>query len=407
MYLTAWLNDRVPVKDSAGGEYDVYFVLSNGGASRSGFWTASVLSALEDCSLTRSDSNRFSRHLFCLSGTSGGGAGVAAFFSMLKEPAVAGKSYKVSAANYLSQDYFTYTLARMLGPDYFHYIFPFGKQSDRGRALEHGLEASSLDSNDTCYRVPFADPLSGFKAIDGDKPVLPILFVNTTRMQDGNPGVVSNLRLDSTFNGRVDVLSLLDTNLDISMASGAVLGGRFPYLSPGGRIDSMYFVDGGYFDNSGAGVVQEVMQGMLDIAQKDKAQGGYLWKQFRRLHFRVLHIINSPVEGGQPIFTPVAPIRNDLFSPIYAILGAYDMQTTVNDSRLKNFIGDVNSFSGLKADYKVISLYKSDSEYVHGEAREASYPMNWFMSDTTFKRIRNRLDSEPVLKEMISSCVNQ
>ncbi len=405
-YLTAWLNERAPAADSAKGPYDVYFVLSNGGASRSGYWTATVLGRLEDSSLARRNGDRFSNHLFCLSGTSGGGVGVATFFSMLrgKRPD-AGKSYCSTAADYLSQDYFTYTLARMLGPDYFHYLLPTGLIGDRGRALESSLEESSMQMDTSFYPVPLADELSGFSALDsGGRVNLPILFVNTTRMQDGNPGVISNLKPDrKIFNGRVDVVSLLDTGTDISLASGAILGGRFPYLSPGGRIGNTYFVDGGYFDNSGAGVVQETMQGILDIVKRDSLQGGRLWKQFHRLHFHVLHIINSPVDGRDTLFSKVAPIRNDLLSPLYAIIGAYDMQTTVNDDRLIHFISDIDSFSGVHADHRQISLYKLPHELQPGEPAEPSYPMNWFMSDTTRQRIWHRLGSEPTLDSLIRS----
>ncbi len=403
-YFTAWLNERVPAADSAKGPYDVYFVLSNGGASRSGYWTAAVLGRLEDSSLARGGGDRFSNHLFCLSGTSGGGVGVATFFSMLREKRVsAGKSYCLTAADYLSQDYFTYCLARMLGPDYFHYLFPTGLIGDRGRALESSLEESSMQMDTSFYPVPFADELSGFSALDGDGRVnLPILFVNTTRMQDGNPGVISNLKPDrGIFNGRVDVVSLLDTGEDISVASGAILGGRFPYLSPGGRIGNTYFVDGGYFDNSGAGVVQETIQGILDVVKRDSLQGGRLWKQFHRLHFHVLHIVNSPVDGRGGVFSKVPPIKNDLLSPLYAIIGAYDMQTTVNDDRLIHFINNIDSFSGIPADHRQISLYKLPRELRPGEPAEPSYPMNWFMSDTTRQRIWQRLGSEPTLESLI------
>jgi hypothetical protein len=403
-YFTAWLNERAPAADSGKGPYNIFFVLSNGGASRSGYWTAAALGRLEDSSIAKRNGDRFSNHLFCLSGTSGGGVGVATFFAMLREkrPDTA-KSYSVTARNYLSQDYFTYTLARMLGPDFFHYLLPTGRIRDRGRALEYSLEESSLHMDDTCYPVPLVDDLSGFSALDSSGRVnLPILYVNTTRMQDGNPGVISNLKPDARiFNGRVDVVSLLDTAADISLASGSILGGRFPYLSPGGRIGNEYFVDGGYFDNSGAGVVQETIQGILDIVRRDSLQGGRLWKQFHRLHFHVLHIINSPVDGRDTLFSKVAPVKNDLLSPLYAIIGAYDMQTTVNDDRLIHFINDIDSFSGVPADHRQISLYKMQLELKPGEPAEPSYPMNWFMSDTIRQRIWYRVGSEPTLDSLI------
>jgi hypothetical protein len=78
-YLTTWLNERNVLSDSSKDGYEVYFVMANGGASRSGYWTASVLGNIEDASLKSATSathaSRFSDNIFCLSGTSGGGVG--------------------------------------------------------------------------------------------------------------------------------------------------------------------------------------------------------------------------------------------------------------------------------------------------------------------------------------------
>jgi len=234
-----------------------------------------------------------------------------------------------------------------------------------------------------------------------------LLFVNTTRMQDGNPGVVTNLNLDSAnFNRRVDVLSLVDSDKDISLASGAILGARFPYLSPAGNIADNYFVDGGYFDNSGAGVVQELMQGILDDVRRDSLNGGTMHRQLRRLHFRVLHIVNSPVGPAPKQFPPVRPIKNDLFSPLITIIGAYDMQTTVNDMRLYHFVKDLSA-QGIVSDYHQVSLYQEVSEWPIDKARnlrvdtEAVYPMNWFMSEKTRTRMDMRLETERSLKSLL------
>ncbi len=107
-YLTAWLNDRNVSADSSAGGYDIYFVMANGGASRSGYWTASVLGKIEDSTLVYSPANRFSDHVFCLSGTSGGGVGVASFFGLLKDKNQKEKPiYSSSAKEFLKQDYFT------------------------------------------------------------------------------------------------------------------------------------------------------------------------------------------------------------------------------------------------------------------------------------------------------------
>ncbi|HEV8084697.1 MAG TPA: patatin-like phospholipase family protein [Chitinophagaceae bacterium] len=410
-YLTAWLNDRNVSADSSAGGYDIYFVMANGGASRSGYWTASVLGKIEDSTIQFNRQNRFSDHVFCLSGTSGGGVGVASFFGLLKDKNQKEKAiYSLSSKEFLKQDYFTYTVARMLGPDFFNYIFHVSAVADRAAALESSFEESSLKNNDSTYRVPFYDTLSQFPALKNGKVYLPILCINTTRMQDGNPGVVTNLKLDSDiFNNRVDVLKLLKKNEDITLTSGAILGARFPYLSPAGRIANNYFVDGGYFDNSGAGVVQEMIRGILNIAKEDSLHNGTLYKQIRRLHFKILHITNSPVNLDSSNIKRVAPFKNDLLAPILTIVGAYDMQTTVNDGRLINYIKDINNYSRNKADYIQIPLYKDSIEWKLDPLRERfkdkepPYAMNWFMSDTTIRRIDKRLHENQKLDSLIMS----
>ena len=407
-YLKEWLDERVPLKGDSTKQYDVYFVLADGGASRSGYWTASVLGKLEDCSLTSHTYGRFSDHVFCLSGTSGGGVGVATFFALLRNKPVSKKSYYQSAADFLEQDYITYTLARMLGPDYFNYNSHLFKDKDRAAALEESFERSATNLTKTDYPMPFNDNFSTFKAFDEHgKIALPILFVNTTRMQDGNPGEVTNLQLDtSLFNHRVDVLGLLDTNQDISMASAAILGARFPYISPAGRIKNDYFVDGGYFDNSGAGVVQELLRGIMNSVYEDSLNGGTLCRQVRRLRFHVLHIVNSPVDLDSSNITAVRPINNDLFSPLLTILGAYDMQTTDNDRRLYNYVDDLRNIHDYNADHSIISLYEDSTEWPKDTLRvrfekEPPYSMNWFMSDTTRRRIVERLGKQPVVNDLV------
>ena len=395
-YLTTWLR-RVPDSDSA---YDMYFVLANGGASRSGYWTASVLGRLEDSSRKICPDSSFSKHVFCLSGTSGGGVGVATFFGLMKDQRRLDSSYTASAQQFLKQDYFTYTVARMLGPDYFNYIFHIARPTDRARALEESFE----DYSDTTsyYRPGFDRPFSEFRAMNADSSqvLLPILFVNTTQMQDGTPGIVTNLKVDPAyFNQRVDVVGQLAADSDISLASGAILGARFPYLSPAGRIGQHYFVDGGYFDNSGAGVVQELLRGIMTIAW-DGAQknDSTILKKLKRVHIKVLHIVNSPVNGSE-ILEAVPPIKNDLLSPVLTIVGAYDMQTTVNDQRLYHYVGDLQKYYGINAEHRMISLYLDAGD---SAKTEAAYSMNWFMSDSLRRRIDQRLMNQHAIKTVMT-----
>ncbi len=127
-------NDTIPL-------LPVILVHADGGASRSGYWTATVLAKLD--SVTRKN---FSRHLFALSGASGGSVGNSTFFALLylrnNKKAAADTIEKYGmvqpAADFLKTDFLTFTLARLLGPDCFNAIFPF--TTDRARALEYSME---------------------------------------------------------------------------------------------------------------------------------------------------------------------------------------------------------------------------------------------------------------------------
>lgn len=416
-YFINWLQLRNEI-DSVD-SYPVYFVLGNGGATRSAYWVTSVLGRLEDASLA--GGSRFSRHIFCLSGTSGGGVGMAAFYKLLYDAQKNNKwvtDFEASGKEFLGQDYLTYTLARMLGPDYFKYIIHWSPWGDRAAALEYSFE-NSVDNG--VYKLHFSTPLDSFITKDAS---LPVFCINTTRMQDGTPGVVSNIKMDSVlFNKRVDVLSLLQDSLSIRMSTAAILGARFPYISPAGRIDNKingnktypnYFVDGGYFDNSGAGVVQEMIAAISKVA--DTCSNQVLQRRIKKLKLIVLHITNSPLAEAD--LKNVVPLKNDLAAPILTILGAYDMQTTVNDRRLENFIADINlqydsSHTGFRsAAYIPIDLYNNPAmnaadtlPYKRSLSdtlpSNGPYAMNWFISKDVQKRMDQRLKKQPALDSLV------
>ncbi|MEO5684044.1 MAG: hypothetical protein ABIQ88_15485 [Chitinophagaceae bacterium] len=408
-YFTAWVQHH-PGIDSAS-EYPVYFVLGNGGASRSAYWVASVLGRLEDNSI-QPGKERFSEHVFCLSGTSGGGVGVAAFYSLLKhaDKNDTATGYETAAKNFLGQDFLTYTLARLLGADYFNYIPVLNwlvPNPDRADALESAFEKA--DDNEH-YKLRFDSTyfdqcITQKNNYDG----MPILCINSTRVQDGNPGVLTSIQLtDSLFNKRVDVLGLLAPDTTIRLSTAAILGARFPYMSPAGRIDQRtsrgvkqnYFVDGGYFDNSGAGIVQEMIRAIIKIAETTKDP--VLSKRMKKMKLVVLHITNSP--QGNIALHPVTPFKNDLASPLLTILGAYDMQTTVNDMRLASFTSDVNSRPDSavinKAEYYPIHLYNDLT--IRGDSlSNGPYAMNWFISDSVLHMMNRRLETQPRLNVML------
>ncbi len=187
----------------------------------------------------------------------------------------------------------------------------------------------------------------------------------------------------------------------MNLSTAVVLGASFPYLSPAGRIDHKpcdtcmvepnYFVDGGYFDNSGAGAVFEVvfaLQGMLDdpefAAYKDK------------LDFTILHITNDPV--AEVKLEKVNPFTNDLAAPVKTLLGAYGTQTSVNDFRLKKYIASMYDEEIGSGHYKHISLYR--------DKEKMDYTMSWVISRYVLKAMDKRLFEYPELNQWINEMNN-
>ena len=384
-YFVNWVKNPERKKildDTATRKYPVYFVIANGGASRSGYWVASILSKFQDTT-----QSKFSNHLFCLSGASGGSVGNATFFNLLRKQQELGISdtskmkFWCAATKYLESDFLSYTLSRLLGRDIFRHVVPAFKKytQDRAEALAVSMERAP---GKNCFLYnSFSDGFTKFMTQKNNTSYnLPVICINTTRMQDGRPGVISNISIkENYFNKRIDVLSLLKDkggkdDEDMKLSTAVVLGASFPYLSPAGRIDSKpcdscdteshYFVDGGYFDNSGAGVVNEMLIAMQDMMKSDTLLKKYAGK----LDFYVLHITNNDFKKST--LGRINPFTNDLLSPAQTILGSYGTQTMVNDQRLKNFLASINY--GDTSHYINIDLYNGNYKQ--------KFSMNWVIS---------------------------
>ncbi len=373
-YFKNWTEQRRA--DIENGTYPVFFVLADGGASRSGYWTAATLSKLEDTT-----AGKFSEHLFCLSGASGGSVGNGTFFSLLMQKERLKDShinFTRGAEEFLQTDFLTFTLARMLGPDFMRPIIgstlPMG---DRAAALEKAIEEST--GSDVFLHGVFKTPISALIPVSKTAD-LPVLCINITRMQDGRPCVISTIKADERiFNRRVDILKRLPADKDMRLSTAVVMGARFPYISPAGRIDSSYYVDGGYFDNSGAGFVHEmIIELRRIIADSLQANPSHY---YRNLHFYVLHSQNGG--NGEKLLQKIHPVWNDLAAPILTMMGAYGTQTSVNDLRLKTYMQELYRNTN-ETGYFSINLYSNRKS-------EEEYPMNWAISRYYINKMNEKL----------------
>lgn len=387
MYLRKWFQMRLPkVKESdPSTKFRVYIVLSNGGASRAGKWTSTVLSHLQDSSFQISPDDSFKDHILCIAGASGGSVGNCAFYSLLKashEGMIGGNEFSLHTDRFFDTDFLTFTLARLLGPDMVRHLIPFNIPLDnRADALEKVLARGSAD---TLLNNYFEKPFTSMLDSTGS---LPILFVNTTQVDNGMPGVISTVLLPQNSQ-RQDVLSLVDSvgihrgTGDVRLSTAAVLSSRFPYVSPAGKVFDRYYVDGGYFDNSGAGTVLELIQELNGFLSDSSLSDVLRYRH--RFTFHILHITNSEV--AQRPSHEINPLTNDLLAPVLTLAGMQGSSTNIGNGILRNAFKQFNSDTANAM--IVYSLYDEtwDASKNAGEYEEG-YPMSWALSDYQLSRM--------------------
>jgi hypothetical protein len=171
----------------------------------------------------------------------------------------------------------------------------------------------------------------------------------------------------------------------MKLSTAALLGARFPYISPAGGIGQHFFVDGGYFDNSGAGITLELME-YLNRKLSDSSHFLYAFRH--RVRFKVLYMSNE--KKSSPYQPPkeqnnvkLNPLFNDLAAPVITILGTYSKQTGLNNLKLEKYMQQSEYRWGNKGFMQInLPLKVGDS---------LDYPTNWVISDLHLDRIRQNI----------------
>lgn len=254
--LNEW-HDRIHKDHPEETNHHLYLVASEGGGIRAAYWTAAVLAQLEQKS-----QGEFSERLFAISSVSGGSLGAAVFATQLAD----GRPRELlveEARHVLGEDLLSSGLGALLFPDALQRFIPFAVLPDRAQALESSWESAWCEHQDTScpdskgLKQPFTNLRN---APPGGAP-RPSLFFNATSAEEGKRVIVSDVDLskEPAFADADDALVIAGQNLRVSTA--AHLGARFPYISPAASFQEgrTHLVDGGYFDNSGASTIQDIL----------------------------------------------------------------------------------------------------------------------------------------------------
>ena len=335
----------------------IYLVAAAGGGIRAAFLTASYLAAADD--LTQ---GRFGKHVFAISGVSGGSLGAAMYALVgdasasvscpeaVKQPAEIGPRQRAMLCA-LGDDFLSPTVATYLFPDLFRalwvpaFVYRNHQWQDRGRTLEQAWVASVDPARGATLNGRFLDYAAGAdpRAAGGAKNVN--LILNATRVQSGQRVVAS------TFTWPwLSTIDLFDPAYDTAATSmvGAVHNSaRFTYVSPAGA----YFhaepkrgefagqvADGGYFDNSGVLSLLEV------IAEIEKDGDKEL---LSRIH--VIIITNDGNErricdDSEPA---VGATEVQITAPIATFLAARPARAELSKAQLRRVLSRVNGVADL------------------------------------------------------------
>lgn len=284
----SWLGSREirPDEDL----FPVFLVAAEGGGVRAAYWAAASLSRLNQVT-----DGRFSKHLFALSGISGGSAGIAAYTDvMLKgvNPDGADRALR----DMFRSDFLSALVLGLIGPDALRQLLgPLAPSRTRGHLFEEALARRWLQtSGSESFRESFIGRFGDSTAKAG-----PALFLNSTNVESGNRFIFANVHIEAEDTpaayAAFDPRAPYDLS-HFSVAQVAHTSARFPYVSPALVVQgepsiaasllyqSKYrehapseviwgrLVDGGYFENSGTTTLLDILRALMRIQEEAQIQ---------------------------------------------------------------------------------------------------------------------------------------
>jgi hypothetical protein len=347
-------------------------IAAEGGGIRALNWTAETLIRLD------SIIPGFSRHVYALSGVSGGGVGIVFYTAFLRDIAETRRISRFAQfRRVIRDDYLSAVSAALLFPEAIQRLSPVALPSlERGKWLEdswadsyqRNLGLSTLDSAVTSlYQRP-----------GGYNYDLPSLLLNGTLAESGQKVITSNLKLDSRYFR--DVVSTVDLlGHDVPLKTAASLCSRFPVVTNGallhnsaptdGRIQPYggHVVDGGYFDNSGVETCFQLLNNLVPSIRRLDSTG-----QATVIPY-ILFIQNSNTMGRT---TRAQSVMQIVRIPLLGFFNAWDNGSITRDNMFNSF---VDRFTNPRTNYLTLRLAYNDR-----------YPLGWYLSE----RVANRLSDQ-------------
>src|SRR5579859_773300 len=262
----------------------IIIVSAEGGGIRAAYFTAMTLAKIADYCPTAAN------NILVVSGVSGGAVGASVYAAIVHKYPInrslhncdfSGSSnnlfYERKANDILGQDYLSPVLSRLLFADSLQTILPWpATMLDRQLGLEYTLEKSTYRALDAHI---MDQPLSAI-APSMVHWSTPYLLLNATSVTTGEHYVTS--QSPDLTNVVLGASTLLPVDRDLTVASAAGMSARFTFVSPSGYIDKitpfernrLYFVDGGYYDNTGILTLRSFYENLFTDGSHDRPNIG-------------------------------------------------------------------------------------------------------------------------------------
>ena len=350
----------------------VFFLASEGGALRTGAYTALLLAKIQD------SFPNFKNHIYCYSGISGGSLGLQ-YFQSLPEVLSLNKENRKSTAAFFETDFLSPVIGKLVYGEVLNTFLPFQLVSfDRAISLEKVWELSWASAN---KNQPNSFEASFDNLISDNSPAI---FINSVESETGLPTVWTNTILDSSIS-LATVRDLRNKfHLSIPYSTAINLGTRFPVISPAAMFQlnqnkdhvlRFHYIDGGYFENKG-------QENLLEIIE-------------------AIHLEQYP--AVKPYIIQFNYSQDDLSSR--NIRFANELMEVINGIENTRYARASLTVESLK---KFMRNHFDTSQIINLnlEISTRKLPMNWLLSQTAFNRIENYTNSQMNLKKDSNQIIN-
>lgn len=382
-HARAWLT-QAAARAGSDEPIPAIIILAEGGGVRAASHSGALLVALDEPS--PEGGRGLFADVYAISAVSGGAIGTADFLAAKAMANSTGCGHAVSLerpmSRLLAQDELTPLVIGLFASDFPSAFVPFNlhirlqRIADPAGAVAHpwprivpnrgdffelalrraGREISGTRDARDWFDGPLSSVVAAAAACDGvsglGRAPGPIIFFGTFGADSQIRAAASNVDFgdcSALVPGEfVSVDRCRGAVRDLSLVSGAHISARFPLSNPpstimvgeAARAHTERFVDGGYFDNSGAAIARDAVRALRDAAQRDNLGA--------RLRIVVIHVfVREP-----PVSAESFPVLNEISAPYQALWSARQSSALIPVSSLCSEITDgsvqCNSLSTLR-----------------------------------------------------------